>query len=159
MSINTVVKLKFICLFVCLLNVPPIWHQMMSSSRRFFDVMASYIMPHCTKIEMRSLFGQKTSKCHIYVTPLQSSYFMSLHYKATYDVIPFFCIKYIESKCPYRNFLVQPVNIMLWFPHSFWLWRVFIEHTGTNYTASVLGFTSSQVDSSCTPDLEDVSQC
>ena len=70
MSINTVVKQKFIRLSVCLLNAPPIWHQVTSALRHFFDVMALYIKLHFTKIEMRSLFRQQTNKHHIHVIPL-----------------------------------------------------------------------------------------
>ena len=58
MSINTVVKLKVTRLSVYLLNAPPIWRQMTSLLHRFFYVMARYIALHCTKIEMRSLFGK-----------------------------------------------------------------------------------------------------
>ena len=45
MSINTAVKLKFIHLSVYSFNAPPIWRQMTLVLRRFFDVMAHYIVP------------------------------------------------------------------------------------------------------------------
>ena len=55
---------------------------------RFFDVMARYIALRCTKIEMRSLFGQQTNKCHIYMTTLRRGYFMALHYKKNNIIRP-----------------------------------------------------------------------
>ena len=46
--------------------------------------MFGYIVLGHIKIEKRSLSGQQTNNRQVYVTPLRSSYFMSLHYKVKY---------------------------------------------------------------------------
>ena len=94
MLIHSVVKVNFSCLSVCLHNSPPQRRQMTShNTLLLLTSLACYIMLRQIEIRMRSLCGQltcalfyQTNKRHIYDTPVEYRYVVSLNYKIMYNI-------------------------------------------------------------------------